>query len=272
MARASIIRKTASDFHVPPNWADYGKGRAEFSWEKVQQEMTGLPDGGINMAFEAIERHARGAWRDRVAFRFVGAGPDRAVTYQELSVLTNRFANLLENLGIGKGDRLFILLGRIPELYISVLGSLKNGTVVCPLFSAFGPEPIATRLTLGEARVLVTTEQLYRRKVEKIRDRLPGLQHVLLVPEHGDPSVNIPGTLDLRRLMAESADEFETVATQAEDMALLHFTSGTTGAPKGAVHVHGAAATHWATGKYALDLHPDDIYWCTADPGWVTGT
>jgi acetyl-CoA synthetase len=144
--------------------------------------------------------------------------------------------------------------------------------VACPLFSAFGPEPIATRLTLGEARVLVTTEQLYRRKVEKIRDRLPGLQHVLLVSEHCDPSVDIPGTLDLRRLMAESSDEFETVATQAEDMALLHFTSGTTGTPKGAVHVHGAVATHWATGKFALDLHPDDIYWCTADPGWVTGT
>ena len=272
MARASIIRKTASDFHVPPNWADYGKVRAEFSWEKVQQELTGLPGGGINIAFEAIERHAQGAYRDRVAFRFLGAGPDRAVTYHELSVLTNRFANLLKNLGIGKGDRLFVLLGRIPELYISVLGSLKNGTVACPLFSAFGPEPIATRLSLGEARVLVTTEQLYRRKVEKIRDRLPNLQHVLLVSEHGNPSADIPGTLDLSRLMAESSDEFETVATQAEDMALLHFTSGTTGTPKGAVHVHGAVATHWATGKFALDLHPDDIYWCTADPGWVTGT
>ncbi len=272
MARASTIHKTDSDLHVLPNWADYEKVRAEFSWEKVRKELTGLPGGGLNIAFEAIERHARGAWRDHVAFRFLGAGPDRSVTYHELSVLTNRFANLLENLGIGKGDRLFILLGRIPELYISVLGSLKNGTVACPLFSAFGPEPIATRLTLGDARVLVTTAQLYRRKVEKIRDRLPGLRHVLLVPEPGEPSADIPGTLDLSRLMAESSDEFETVATQAEDMALLHFTSGTTGSPKGAVHVHDAVATHWATGKFALDLHPDDTYWCTADPGWVTGT
>ena len=98
------------------------------------------------------------------------------------------------------------------------------------------------------------------------------MRHVLLVPEPGEPSADIPGTLDLSRLMAESSDEFETVATQAEDMALLHFTSGTTGSPKGAVHVHDAVATHWATGKFALDLHPDDTYWCTADPGWVTGT
>lgn len=225
MPRSSIIRKTASDFRVPPNWVDYAETRAEFSWEKARQELAGLPGGGINIAFEAIERHAQGAWRDRVAMQFLGERQDRAITFLELSRLTNRFANLLNTLGVGKGDRLFVLSGRIPELYISVLGSLKNGTVACPLFSAFGPEPIATRLSLGDAKVLVTTAQLYRRKVEKIRDQLPGLQHVLLVHEHGEQAADIPGTVDLTRLMAESSDVFETVTTQAEDMALLHFTS-----------------------------------------------
>lgn len=269
--RPSRIGKLASTFHVVPNWVDYDETRREFSWESAQHALSGLPDGGINIAYEAVERHAQGACRDRVAFRFLGK-EDHALSYRELSALTNRFANLLVKLGIGKGDRLFVLLGRVPELYVSVLGSLKNGTVACPLFSAFGPEPISTRMNLGDARVLVTTAQLYRRKVEKIRDRLPGLQHVLLVSEPGAPPADIPGTLDLRRLMAESSEEFATVPTQPEDMALLHFTSGTTGTPKGAVHVHGAVVTHWATGKYALDLHPDDIYWCTADPGWVTGT
>ncbi|MGV3743372.1 MAG: acetate--CoA ligase [Burkholderiaceae bacterium] len=272
MARPSIIPKTASDFRVAPNWSDYDATRSTFSWENARQELAGLPGGGINIAYEAIERHARGTYRERAAFRFLGNGDQRVITYGELSGLTNRFANVLERFGIGKGDRLFVLAGRIPELYISVLGSLKNGTVACPLFSAFGPEPIATRLNIGEAKVLVTTEQLYRRKVEKIRDRLPSLQYVFLVPEQGERASDIPGTLDLARLMAETSDEFETVPTQAEDMALLHFTSGTTGTPKGAIHVHGAVTTHWATGKYALDLHPDDIYWCTADPGWVTGT
>ena len=179
---------------------------------------------------------------------------------------------MLAQLGVGKGERLFVLAGRIPELYVSVLGSLKRGVVACPLFSAFGPEPIATRLKLGGASVLVTTVELYRRKVEKIRAQLPELRHVLLVASDGASCDGIAGTLDLDRLMAAASDRFDTVPTLAEDMALLHFTSGTTGTPKGAVHVHDAALTHWATGRYALDLHPDDIFWCTADPGWVTGT
>ncbi len=270
MLRPSIIRKTTADLRVPPNLADYAATRAAFSWEAARAELAGRP-GGLNIARLAVERHARGARRGQVAFRFLGTGTSRELTYGELSRLTNRFANVLKALGIAKGDRLFVLAGRIPELYLAVLGGFKNGTVVAPLFSAFGPEPIATRLNLGEATVLVTTELLYRRKLEKIRDRLPALRHVLLVGEGGQPA-DVPGTLDLGRLMAQAPDDFEIVPTQAEDMALLHFTSGTTGTPKGAIHVHGAAVTHWATGKYALDLHADDVFWCTADPGWVTGT
>ncbi len=271
MERPAIIRKTAADLRVPPNLADYAATRAAFSWAAVQAELAGLPGGGLNIAHEAVERHAQGARRDHVAFRFLGRNALQDVSYGELSRLTNRFANILRSLGVGKGERLFVLCGRIPELYIAVLGSFKNGTVVSPLFSAFGPEPIATRLNLGEGAVLVTTDLLYARKVAKIRGELPTLRHVLLVGEDGQPT-EIPGTLDLRRLMAEASDSFDIVPTTAEDLSLLHFTSGTTGTPKGAMHVHAAVATHWATGKYALDLHPQDIYWCTADPGWVTGT
>ncbi|MCZ7653547.1 MAG: acetate--CoA ligase [Rhodocyclaceae bacterium] len=271
MERPAIIRKTAADLRVPPNLADYAATRQAFGWNVAQAELAGLPGGGLNIAHEAVERHAHGARRDHVAFRFLGEMAPRDVSYGELSRLTNRFANVLRSLGVGKGERLFVLSGRIPALYIAVLGSFKNGTVVSPLFSAFGPEPIATRLNLGEGAVLVTTELLYRRKVEKIRAELPTLRHVLLASEDGQPT-DVPGTLDLATLMAEASDDFDIVPTAAEDMSLLHFTSGTTGTPKGAMHVHGAVATHWTTGKYALDLHPEDIYWCTADPGWVTGT
>ncbi|MBI4990259.1 MAG: acetate--CoA ligase [Rhodocyclales bacterium] len=271
MDRPTIIRKTAADLRVPPNLADYAAARAAFSWEAVQAELAGLPGGGLNIAYEAVERHAQGARRDNVAFRFLGANTSRDISYGELSRLTNRFANVLKSLGVGKGERLFILSGRIPELYVAVLGSFKNGTAVSPLFSAFGPEPIATRIKLGEGAVLVTTELLYERKVAKIRDQLPTLRHVLLVGEDGQATA-VPDTFDLGKLMAEASDIFDIVPTQAEDLSLLHFTSGTTGTPKGAMHVHGAVATHWATGKYALDLHAEDIYWCTADPGWVTGT
>ena len=272
MSRPDIIRKTAADLRVPANLANYDDMRIGFSWKAARSELAGLPGGGLNLAHEAVDRHAGGAYADRVAFRFLSATGERALTYQALARQTNRFANVLQTLGVGKGDRLFVLTGRVPPLYIALLGSLKNGTVVSPLFSAFGPEPLMTRLNLGEARVLVTTALQYRRKIEPLRDRLPHLQHVLLVGEAGAPAEDLPGTLSFERLMAQASEQFTVVPTEPEDMALLHFTSGTTGTPKGAVHVHGAVVTHWATGKFALDLHPSDVYWCTADPGWVTGT
>jgi acetyl-CoA synthetase len=156
----------------------------------------------------------------------------------------------------------------VPELYIAVLGALKAKCVVSPLFSAFGPEPIATRLEIGAGRVLVTSEALYRRKVEALRPRLPQLTQVILV----DDGPQLPGTMRWRELMSSADPAFVIPATAPEDVALLHFTSGTTGRPKGAIHVHEAVVAHHVTGLYALDLHEDDIFWCTADPGWVTGT
>ncbi|HJV26767.1 MAG TPA: acetate--CoA ligase [Aromatoleum sp.] len=271
MERTSIIRKTAADLRVVPNLSDYAAARRGFTWDGARQALAGLPGGALNIAHETVVRHAGGPLRDHRAFRFLGPQGVRDLSYGELAALTARFANALRALGVQHGERVFVLMGRIPELYIAVLGSLRAGCAVSPLFSAFGPEPIATRIRLGQAAVLVTTESLYERKIAKIRGELPTLRHVLLVGEGGE-TTDRPGTCDLARLMASAADEFGTVPTRPDELALLHFTSGTTGAPKGAMHVHGAVVTHWATGRYALDLHPDDIFWCTADPGWVTGT
>ncbi|HSN39675.1 MAG TPA: acetate--CoA ligase, partial [Burkholderiales bacterium] len=195
----------------------------------------------------------------------------REFTFADLRNLTNRFANVLGNLGVAKGERVFVLCGRIPELYVSVLGTLKNRSVACPLFSAFGPEPIHTRLSIGEGSVLITTESLYLKKVAGLRERLPHLKHVLIVRD-GTGAAALPGTLDFHRLLDAAGAEFSIGPTDPEDAALLHFTSGTTGKPKGALHVHGAAVAHHVTGKLALDFHPEDIFWCTADPGWITGT
>ncbi len=270
--RPGIIKHRAASLCPAPNWTDYEAGRAAFSWDSVRAALDFLPCGGLNIAHEAVERHARGEHGDRLAFRFLSEHGQRDLSYAQLSYQTNRFANVLAGLGVGRGERLFVLAGRMPELYIAVLGSMKRGAVVCPLFSAFGPEPIATRMTLGDARVLVTTPALYRHKVAAIRDRLPGLRHVLLVRAPGEARQEIPDTLDWEQAMQGASELFDIGPTSADDYALLHFTSGTTGTPKGALHVHGAALTHWMTGKYALDLHPGDIYWCTADPGWVTGT
>jgi len=270
--RPLLIRKTASDLRVAPNLGDAEADRARFSWDSVRRELTGLHGGGFNIAYEAVDRHAQGTRAQHVAFRWLPrAGAERIFTYADLKRLSSRFANVLRGLGVGRGDRLFVLAGRIPELYIGVLGGLKTGMTVSPLFSAFGPEPIRTRIELGQGKVLLTTELLYRRKVEKVVARLPTLKYILVMSETGDP-ISIPGTLDPRRLMEQASEDFTIEPTTEEDVAFLHFTSGTTGTPKGAVHVHGAALTHYATGKFALDLHSDDIFWCTADPGWVTGT
>ncbi|AOZ04339.1 acetate--CoA ligase (plasmid) [Cupriavidus sp. USMAHM13] len=268
-----IIHKTLADTLVTPNLVDYAQACRQFSWESVRSTLAVQPDGGMNIAWQAIDRHAQGGIGNKIAFHHLSRSGSRAqsISYAELASLTNRFCNVLRGLGVTKGDRLFILCDRLPELYTTLFGALKNGTVVSPLFSAFGPEPIATRLNLGQGAVLVTTDRLFLQKVEKWRSRIPSLKYVLLVAEEGGATA-INGTLDFASLMRSASETCVMTPTSGEDMALLHFTSGTTGRPKGAIHVHGAVATHWATGKYALDLHPEDVYWCTADPGWVTGT
>jgi acetyl-CoA synthetase len=256
---------------LAPNVPDYAAAYAAFSWDDERARLDGLPGGGRNICQEAVERHARGELRAHVAIRWLGRrGARRDITYGELGELTARFASVLDGLGVGREERVFGLAGRIPELYVAALGTLRAGAVFCPLFSAFGPEPIAQRLELGGARVLVTTPTLYARKVAGLRERLPGLRHVLVACADGEEPP--AGTLDLGALL-EAADAARPVEpTAPEDWALLHFTSGTTGVPKGAQHVHEAVVVHQASARMALDLHPRDVYWCTADPGWVTGT
>jgi acetyl-CoA synthetase len=265
------IRKTAIAGRPGPVMPDYEACRASFTWADARARLDGLPGGaGLNIAHEAVCRHAAGANRDRVAIRWIARdGRTEDFSYGRMEELTSRFANVLRGLGVGKGDRVFSLLGRVPELYIAALGTLKNGSVYCPLFSAFGPEPIRARLSIGGARVLVTTEALYRRKVAPIRESLPALEHILITDAAPD---DVAGGHGLDGLLANADDRFAIQPTDPEDVALLHFTSGTTGKPKGAVHVHEAVVAHHITGRFALDLRDDDVFWCTADPGWVTGT
>ena len=267
------ITKSERDWGVPPNLRNYEEARGTFSWENARRELDGLPDGkGLNIAYEAVDRHMKGPLRDHLAIRWLGKnGELQDYSYRYLHDQTNRFANVLQGLGVGKGDRVYVLAGRIPELYIAALGTLKNRSVFSPLFSAFGPEPIRARLTIGRAKVLITTQLLYERKVKALRASLPFLEHVLLVgDDHG--FTDVPETKSFRRLMDDASGAYSIQPTEPEDPALLHFTSGTTGTPKGALHVHGAVVAHHITGKLALDFHESDIFWCTADPGWVTGT
>jgi acetyl-CoA synthetase len=243
-----IISKRTGSNRLAPNLRDYAAVRTAFSWEAARAELA-MP-GGLNIAYHALDRHIADGRGEKIALRWLGKnGERRDYPYSELLGLSNRFANLLRDLGVGEGERVFSLLGRVPELYVAALG---------------------TWMAIGDAKVLVTTTAFYRRKVADWRHELPGLQHVLLI-DHSSASP-LTGTIDFAAAMARAGAEPRLAATNPEDLALLHFTSGTTGRPKGAMHVHEAVLAHHITGRYALDLHPDDIFWCTADPGWVTGT
>jgi len=266
----AIVKPQISGRHA--NLGDYGRTWAEFSWQEARHWLDGLPGGrGLNIAHEAVDRHTAGLHGNRVALRWIArSGSRQDFTYDDLRGATNRFANALARLGVGKGDVVATLAGRIPGLYIAALGALKNGSVYAPLFSAFGPDPIVSRMSIARARVLVTTDLLYRRKVEAVRSEMPALEHVIVIRETGDPLP--PGTVDYATLLAQASDEFTIPPTDPQDRALLHFTSGTTGKPKGAIHVHEAVVAHHATARFALDVHAGDRFWCTADPGWVTGT
>jgi len=268
-ARPPVDQPSAT-FAVRPNLVDYGRVYSEFSWDRARQALSGLPDGrGVNIAYEAVDRHAAGPLAAHDALRFVRTdGTAQAISYAELAEQTGRFASVLQWLGIERADRVFSLCGRIPELVVAAFGTLKNGSVFCPMFSGFDPEQGRQRLKRGSGRALVTTRALYRETVAPVRSELPELVQVLLIDADGDPD---PGTVDLVALMQGAPPYGDIVAMQSEDMAMLHFTSGTTGPAKGVVHVHDAVASLYVAGLYALDLHPDDVYWSTADPGWVSG-
>ncbi len=264
------IHKELSKMTIRPCLIDYDKEREIFTWEKVAKEFDGLPSGGLNIAHEAIDRHANNMLANKAALIWIGEHSDRKVyTFLDMKKETSKFANVLQSLGISKGERIFTLSTRLPELYIAAIGILKNRSVLCPLFSQFGPEPILQRMQCGDAKALLTTKALFEKKVRPLMEQLNDLRYVLLIDAQEDESERI---LSLPRLMEKASDSFTILPTDPEDMSILHFTSGTTGMPKGVVHVHKALYNHWMSGHYVLDFHPSDIYWCTADPGWVTGT
>ena len=285
-----IISKKAEAGAIPANLAEYQEACRDFSWEQARSGLAGLPGGrGINIAYEAVDRHVAAGRGAHIALRWLAREGDAVdFSYSELQDLSNRFANALDALGVRRGERVFTLLGRVPALYVAALGTWKHGAVLCPLFAAFGPEPIAARMAIAEPSVLVVSARLFERKIRPILDRLPTLRHIVLVEQlarpgapqaSSAPALDMPEgmpancrAVDIQALLEAASPEYEIAATDPEALATLHFTSGTTGRPKASMHVHGAVVAHLATATRALDLRPGDIYWCTADPGWVTGT
>jgi len=265
-----IVKPAAGQMRVRPNLSDYESARASFRWDAVRGELDGLPGGGLNIAYECIDRHLKTDRRDKTAMLWEGKdGRAETYTFAQMAAGSNKAANALRSLGVSKGDRVFVFLERVPELYFAVFGALKLGAVIGPLFSAFGPDAVRDRLADSGARVLLTSPELWAR-VKEIRADLPELEHVVVLDRRGGSAPE--GTVPWSGLFDVQAESFETERTEPEDFAIMHYTSGTTGKPKGAAHVHMAVLGHYATARYVLDLHDDDVYWCTADPGWVTGT
>jgi acetyl-CoA synthetase len=244
-------------------------GDGGFDWNAARQLLAGLPGGGLNIAYEAVDRHVAEGHGGRPALLCLGRRYERRqLSYQDLAFGSGRVAAALARLGLAKGEVVAVLLDRSAEFHLAALGTWKAGAVFCPLFSAFGPGPLKSRLELSRARVLITSSGLYHRKVAAIRAALPDLAHVITVAEAGDHPAECH---DFATLIA-AEQPMAAAATAETDSALLHFTSGTTGTPKGAVHSHRCVLSLLVSSRQVFNLSADDVYWCTADPGWVTSS
>jgi acetyl-CoA synthetase len=249
------------------NLKNYEETYKNFDWSEVEKHFSWSETGKVNMAYEAIDRHAESFRKNKVALYYRDATREEKYTFKEMKELSNKVANVLKQAAdVEKGDRVFVFMPRSPELYFTVLGAIKLGAIVGPLFEAFMEGAVRDRLEDSEAKVIVTTPELLPRVPV---NELPSLKYVLLI---GDNIVEEGPYIDLKKRMKEASKHFDIEWVDRRDGLILHYTSGSTGKPKGVLHVHNAMIQHYQTAKWVLDLKEDDVYWCTADPGWVTGT
>ena len=249
----------------------YEELASDFSWSIAEKELEYSPGDIINIGWHCSDRICLKGNAGKIALYYEGFGGARKqYTFNDIRLAGNTIGAFLRSQGINEGDRICLFMDRIPELYLSFLGILKIGAIVQPLFSAFGDESLFVRLENAGTRAVITQKK-HLSKVRKIRSSLPSLEYVIIV-DSVKPSELQPGEILFSLEQAEPVEKFEIAPTRAETHSLLHYTSGTTGQPKGVKHVHYSIMSQYLTTKWVLDLRDDDIYWCTADPGWVTGT
>ncbi|WP_010195451.1 acetate--CoA ligase [Bacillus sp. m3-13] len=249
------------------NLEDYEQTYRNFDWSEVEKNFSFSETGRVNVAHEAIDRHADSARKNKVALYYRDPERDEKYTFKEMKDMSNKAGNILkQTCDVEKGDRVFIFMPRSPELYFAALGAIKLGAIVGPLFEAFMEGAVKDRLEDSEAKVIITTPALLNRIP---LDDLPAIKHVVLVGEN----VKEEGPfIDFNSRMKEASKKLQVEWVEKTDGLVLHYTSGSTGKPKGVLHVHNAMVQHYQTAKWVLDLKEEDVYWCTADPGWVTGT
>ncbi|MBD3220892.1 acetate--CoA ligase [bacterium] len=248
----------------------YEECRQSFDWSQSAREL-GYEDGQpINIGWYCSDRICEQGLGQKPALIWEdNGGREATFTFDDIRDRSDAIAAHLASLGIERGERVCIFMDRLPELYIGFLGVLKLGAVVQPLFSAFGEESLGVRLENAET-CCVITQMKHVRKVRRARKTMPFLRHVIVVDGQGKDLKEGESAMTMTEL--EHPADFRCAETGPEDFSVLHYTSGTTGQPKGAQHVHSSLISQYITAKWVLDLRPDDIYWCNADPGWVTGT
>ena len=249
------------------NLQNYDEMYEQFQWQQAEEHFSWHTTGKVNLAYEAIDRHAEGLKKDKPALCYLSSTRNETYTFGDLKKMSNKAGNVLRDTGgVKKGDRVFIFMPRSPELYFALLGAIKLGAIVGPLFEAFMEDAVKDRLYDSSASVLVTTPELVKRV--PVKD-LPALKTIFLVGENIEEDNYY---FDYQQYFQEASDQLDIEWVDRNDGLILHYTSGSTGKPKGILHVHNAMIQHYQTAKWVLDLQEDDIYWCTADPGWVTGT
>jgi len=265
--KVEVIKKTKKMFKIEPNMKNYEKMVKKFSWKDAKKELEWFKGGKINAAYNAVDRHLKTWRKNKVALYWESDDDKKEFSFMELANESNKFANVLKGLGIKKGERVFFFLPRVPELYIGFLGTLKTGAVAGTMFSAFGPAGIKDRLGDSEARIVVTNSEL-KERIYKVKKQLPALEHMIIVDEDKPKK---KGEISYQKEMGKASENFKIRKMDPEDYAFMLYTSGTTGKPKGVMHAHLAILQEHITAKLVLDIHEKDVYWCTADPGWVTG-
>ncbi|MDQ0176850.1 acetate--CoA ligase [Bacillus chungangensis] len=259
--------ETLSPIKGAYNLANYDEMYELFNWKEAEKNFSWHETGLMNMAYEAIDRHAKTFRKNKIALYYRDGERNEKYTFKEMKDYTNKAGNVLKRYGdVEKGDRVFIFMPRSPELYFAFLGAIKLGAIVGPLFEAFMEGAVRDRLKDSDAKVLITTPELLERI--PVAD-LPALQYIFLV---GKDIKEDEKHLDFLKKMDEAEKDLQIEWVDRNDGMLLHYTSGSTGTPKGVLHVHNAMIQQYQTAKWVLDLNEEDIYWCTADPGWVTGT
>jgi acetyl-CoA synthetase len=239
--------------------------------------------GKLNLSHNCVDRHAASSRRDAVALLWEGEpGEVRRITYGELHEQVQRFANVLKSNGVGRGDRVAIYMGMTPELAIALLACARIGAIHSVIFGGFAAHAISDRVNNCDCRVVLTQDVSFRRgaevklkaTVDEAMTKCPGVEKVIVFQRDSKARVTMQLGRDLwwHEEMARAAPTCECAVMDAEDPLFILYTSGTTGSPKGLVHTTGGYAVQtYLTSKYVFDLRDDDVYFCTADIGWITG-